>query len=102
MMADRSLLRSGSETWGPVSPDNVHETGVWPIGPRAFPVVAVEAGQVERTRRKTWSRLDPSFCALQAPRHPLGTRNEGGSVEGTSSAGLFTRTGGPHDPDRSS
>jgi len=32
-------------------PDNVHETGVWPIGPRAFPVVAVEAGQVERTRR---------------------------------------------------
>jgi hypothetical protein len=29
-MDDGSLLRSGSETWGPVSPDNVHETGVSP------------------------------------------------------------------------
>jgi len=29
MMADGSLLGSGGETWGPVSPDNVHETGVW-------------------------------------------------------------------------
>jgi hypothetical protein len=30
LMADGSLLRSGGETWEPVSPDNVHETGVWP------------------------------------------------------------------------
>jgi hypothetical protein len=28
MMADGSLLRSEGETWGPVSPDNVHERGV--------------------------------------------------------------------------
>jgi hypothetical protein len=42
------------------------------------------------------------FCAVQTPRHPLGTRNEGGSVEGTSSAGLFIEYGGPRDPDRSS
>jgi len=28
MISDGSLLRSGGETWGPVSPDNVHETGV--------------------------------------------------------------------------
>jgi hypothetical protein len=31
MMADESLLRSRGETWGPVSPDNVHETGVLPL-----------------------------------------------------------------------
>ena len=37
---------------GSLWPDSVHETGVWPIGQRAFPVVATEAGQVERTRRK--------------------------------------------------
>jgi hypothetical protein len=30
MMANGSLLRSRGETWGPVSPDNVHETGVSP------------------------------------------------------------------------
>jgi hypothetical protein len=30
MMTNGSLLRSGGETWGPVSPDNVHETGVSP------------------------------------------------------------------------
>ena len=36
------------------------------------------------------------------PRHPLGTRNEGGSIEGTSSAVSFTSTSGPRDPDRSS
>jgi len=31
MMADGSLLRSAGETWGPVSPDNEHETGVWSL-----------------------------------------------------------------------
>jgi hypothetical protein len=30
------------------------------------PLVAAEAEQVERTRRRTWSRPDPRFCALQA------------------------------------
>jgi hypothetical protein len=53
MMADGSLLRSGGETWGPVSPDNVEKTGVWSIGQPGFLVVAAEAEQVERTRRKT-------------------------------------------------
>jgi hypothetical protein len=56
MMADGSLLRSGGETWGPVSPDNVHETGVLPIGESGSTIVAAEAEQVERTRRKNWSR----------------------------------------------
>jgi len=41
---------------GPVWPDNVHETGVLPIGQSGFPVVATDAEQVVRTRRKTWSR----------------------------------------------
>jgi len=40
MMADGSLLRSGSETWGPVSPDNVHETGVSPGGRSGSPIDA--------------------------------------------------------------
>jgi hypothetical protein len=31
-MPEGSQLRSGGETWGPVSPDNVHETGVSPGG----------------------------------------------------------------------
>jgi len=48
-------------------PDMFTKPGVWPIAPRAFPVVAVEAGQVERTRRKDLGHgLPPSFCALQA------------------------------------
>jgi len=37
-----------------------------------------------------------------ASRHRLGTWNEGGSIEGTSSAVSFTSTGGPRDPDRGS
>ena len=61
MMADGSHLRSGGETWGPVSPNNVHETGVWPGGRSGSPVVAAEARQVERTRRKTCSRAESEF-----------------------------------------
>jgi hypothetical protein len=41
---------------GPVSPNNVHETGVSPGGKSGSPIVAPYAEQVERTRRKTWSR----------------------------------------------
>jgi len=33
-------------------PDNVHETGVWSGGQSGFPILAAEAEQVERTRRK--------------------------------------------------
>src|SRR6266545_2065957 len=60
-MDDGSLLRSGSETWGPVSPDNVHETGVSPGGQSGSPMVAADAEQVERTRGKTWSRARSRF-----------------------------------------
>jgi hypothetical protein len=56
-MAEGSQLRSGGETWGPVSPDNVQKTGVSPGGQSGSPIVAAEAEQVERTRRKTWSRF---------------------------------------------
>jgi hypothetical protein len=38
------------------SPDNVHETRVWPGGRSGSPIVAAEAQQVEPTRTKTWSR----------------------------------------------
>jgi transposase InsO family protein len=50
----------------------------------------------DRTGAWTWPRL------AAAPCHRLGTRNEGGSIEGTSSAVSFTNTGGPRDPDRDS
>jgi hypothetical protein len=47
MMAGGSLLRSEGETWGPVSPDNVQETGVSPGGRSGARMVAGEAEQVE-------------------------------------------------------
>jgi hypothetical protein len=50
MMADRSLLRSGSETWGPVSPDNVHETGVsfrWRSGSPSSPPRRSRSSELE-------------------------------------------------------
>jgi hypothetical protein len=64
MMADGSQLRSGGETWGPVSPDNVDETGVSPCGRSGSPIVAPEAEPVERTRRKTRSRARSRFLCL--------------------------------------
>jgi hypothetical protein len=82
MMADGSLLRSGGETWGPVSPDNVHETGVSPGGQSGSPIVAAEVEQVERHRRKTWSQAEsgdsvpftPSARSIEGP--PLRARRE--------------------------
>jgi hypothetical protein len=55
MMADGSLLRSGGETWEPVSPDNVRETGV---SLRTVPIPHLGRGGAagRATRRKTWSR----------------------------------------------
>jgi hypothetical protein len=35
-------LRSGGETWGPVSPDNVHESGASPGGQSGSPIVAAD------------------------------------------------------------
>jgi hypothetical protein len=64
MMADGPGLRSGGETWGPVWPDNVEKTGVW----SGSPIVAAEAEQVERTRRRPGHRPIRGFCALQGPR----------------------------------
>jgi hypothetical protein len=55
LMADGSLLRSGGESWAPASPDNVRETGVSAGGQLGIPR-SRRARQVERTRRKTWSR----------------------------------------------
>jgi hypothetical protein len=69
-MADGSLLRPGCETWGPVSPDNVHEAGVSPGGQSGSPIVAAEAEGVERTRRKTWSPARSEV--LQATRKQAG------------------------------
>jgi hypothetical protein len=48
--------RWGEGAWGSGWPDNVHETGVSRGGQCGSPIVATEAEQVERTRRKTWSR----------------------------------------------
>jgi hypothetical protein len=42
MIADGSLLRSEGETWGPVSPDDVHETGVSAGGQFGIPRVTAE------------------------------------------------------------
>jgi hypothetical protein len=67
MMANGSLLRSGGETWGPVSPDNVHETGVLPGGQSGSLIVPAEAEQVERTRRKPWSRARSLYVLLMVP-----------------------------------
>jgi len=61
MMADGSLLRSEGETWGPVSPDNVHETGVSPDGWSRSPVVAAEAQQVSELEERPGHRPDPRF-----------------------------------------
>ncbi len=77
-MDDGSLLRSGSETWGPVSPDNVHETGVSPGGQSGSPIVAAEAEQVERTRRKTWSRARSEVFVPYSLHFTSSTRNPSG------------------------
>ena len=66
MMVDGSLLRSGGETWEPVSQDNVHETGVSPgehLDPHAWPP---ETEQVERTRGNLVTGPIRGSYALQA------------------------------------
>ena len=61
MISDGSLLRSGGETWGPVSPDNVHETGVSLHRDR-------QGGAVRGNAKKDLVKLAiRGFCALQAP-----------------------------------
>jgi hypothetical protein len=60
MMADRCLLRSEGETWGPVSLDKFSKQVSAPWADW-IPIVAVEAERVERTRRKTDHGPDPRF-----------------------------------------
>ena len=74
---------------GPVSPDNVEKTGVW----SGSPIVAAEAEQVERTRRKTWSRADPRFLCPSGSVSPENGRNLGGMP-------LRRVLGPPHIPTR--
>jgi hypothetical protein len=81
MMADESLLRSGGETWGAVSPDNVHESGVspggrsgspsWPPRPtgRANPKKALVTGPIRGSCALHGVDRDPgSPAALQSER----------------------------------
>ena len=65
MMSDGSLLRSGGETWGPVSPDNVHERGVSLDRGR-------QGGAVRANARKDLVKLAiRGFCALHASMPPI-------------------------------
>jgi hypothetical protein len=66
MMASGSLPQSGGETRGPVSPDNVHETGVSPQWTLRISVETAEAQLVERTQKRPGHGPDPSFCTLQS------------------------------------
>ena len=62
MMSDGSLLRAGGETWGPVSPDNVHETGVSLHRGR-------QGGAVRANAKKDLVKLAiRGFCALHGRR----------------------------------
>jgi hypothetical protein len=76
MMSDVSLLRSGGETWGPVSADNVHETGVsLRACPRPGPILesqALKSWIACLTAGPMWNQSD------REPRVPVltGRRNE--------------------------
>jgi hypothetical protein len=50
-----------------VSPDNVHETGVWPGGQSGSPIVAAEAEQVERLAERPGHGPDPRFLCPTGP-----------------------------------
>ncbi len=61
-----------------VSPEGVHETGVWPRGQSGSPIVAAEAEQVEgELEERPGHGSNLSFCALQAD-HSL-HQTQGGS-----------------------
>jgi hypothetical protein len=59
MMVDGSLLQSGGETWGPVWPDNVHETGVSLDGQSAFPIVAARRSRSSNSKNDLVKGPDP-------------------------------------------
>src|SRR6266545_6094583 len=71
-LTDSALLRSGSETWGPVLPDNVHETGVSPGG-RSVPHCGRGGGAGRANSKKPGHAPDSRFlCPTSAPERCLG------------------------------
>ena len=64
MTANGSPVRSG-KTWEPVSPDNVRNSCLVPVEVW-IPILAAEAEQVGRTRRKTWSWARSRFLCPTA------------------------------------
>jgi hypothetical protein len=66
MMADGSLLRSGGETWGPVSPKNVEKQVTRVLNSHAE-IPQGRPGHEDATgSAKVLGRgPNPSFCALQ-------------------------------------
>ena len=86
MMSDGSLLRSGGETWGPVSPDNVHETGVSLHRGR-------QGGAVRANAKKDLVKLAiRGFCALQAELRTIELEGPGCSGRATESTSSPRRT----------
>ena len=67
--ADRQhavMASFGDEPWAPVWPDNVGKTGDSPNEQSRSPIAAAQVEQVERTRRKTWSRARSEFLCPTA------------------------------------
>ncbi len=60
---------SGDEPWGPVWPDNVHETGVSPAGQSGCPIMAAE-GSKSNSEKGLVTAPIRGFCALHAFRSP--------------------------------
>ena len=77
MMSDGSLLRSGGETWGPVSPEMFTKEV-------SRSIVAAKAEQFERTRGKTWSSSRSEvFVPYTPPCRPFSSvrlSNEGSRI----------------------
>src|SRR6266508_3290918 len=64
-MAEGSRLRSRGETWGPVSPDHVHETGVSPGGRSGSPHRGRGGGAGRANSKKDVVKSpDPRFLCL--------------------------------------
>ncbi len=66
MMGDGSLMRSGGETWGPVSPNNVQERGVSPDGQSGRPSRPQRRGRSRNSKKDLVTGPIRGLCALQA------------------------------------
>jgi hypothetical protein len=72
---DGSQLRSGGETWGPVSPDNVHETGVSPLDTLDCPSCPPRRSRSSKLQGKDLvTGPIRGCCALQALRDARGCK----------------------------